>query len=413
MKPKRVVITGIGAVTPIGIGKDRFWNNCLAGVSGTKKIKTFDTAEYTTKIAATIEGFKPTEFMDKVPARRSDRFTHFAVAATSMAIKDSGIEKKYNPNSTGVYIGTGVGGMFFCETQIVEIMKRGRTACNPITIPKIMPNAVNNQIAILFNAKGPNTTICTACSSGTHAIGQAFNIINQGIVDAVIAGGTESPIMQYNFAAFDALSVMSKRNDDMQKASRPFDKNRDGFIMGEGSAVLILEELEHAKKRNADIYAEIIGYSATSGAYHIVAPDPSGEDIKRAMQICLDEAGVKPKDIDYINAQGTSTITSDLAETKAIKAVFGDYAYKIPISSTKSMTGHTIGAAGAIEAAVCALSIKSEKIHPTINLETPDPECDLDYVPNKMRDKQIKYALSNSFAFGNNNACLLFEKYEG
>jgi len=412
MKPKRVVITGIGLVTPIGVGKESFWNNCLSGTSGVKKIKYFDVSEYTTKIAATIEDFKAEEFMDKVIARRSDRFAQFAIAATSMAIDDAKIKGKYNENGTGVYIGCGLGGMFFYEKQILDVMNRGVRACNPISVPKIIPNSVNNQIAILFNAKGPNITITTACSSSAHAIGQAFDAIRSERAEVFIAGGTETAIVQYNYLGFDTLGVMSKKNEDMQKASRPFDKNRDGFIMGEGSAVLILEELEHAKKRKANIYAEIIGYSATSGAYHIVAPDPSGEDITRAMQICLDEAGVKPKDIDYINAQGTSTKANDLAETKAIKEVFGDYAYKIPISSTKSMIGHTIGASGAIEAVVCALSIKTGKIHPTINLETPDPECDLDYVPNKMRDKQIKYALSNSFAFGNNNACLLFKKYE-
>lgn len=413
MKQRRVVITGIGAVTPIGIGKDEFWKNCLLGKSGTKKIKTFDVSDYTTKIAATIEDFKPEQYMDKIWVRRSDRFSQFATAATLMAIDDAKIKGKYQENSTGVYIGTGVGGMFFCETQVVEIMKKGRKACNPTTIPKITPNAVNNVIAIIFKAKGPNITICTACSSGAHAIGQAYDAIQEEKADVMIAGGTESPIMQYNFAAFDALDVMSKKNEDMEKACRPFDKQRDGFIMGEGSAILILEELEHAKKRNADIYAEVIGYSATSGAYHIVAPDPSGSDIIRAMQLCLNEAGIKSKDIDYINAHGTATIANDLAETKAIKKVFGDYAYKVPISSTKSMVGHSLGASGAIEAVVCALSIKTGKIHPTINLETPDPECDLDYVPGKYREKEIKYALSNSFAFGNNNVCLLFKRFEG
>ncbi len=409
---RRVVITGIGLVTPIGIGKDEFWKNCLAGKSGIRKIKYFDVSEYTTKIAATVEGFEPEKYMDKTTARRSDNFAQFAIAATKMAFEDSGIKNAHNPKSTGVFIGCGLGGMFFYEKQIIEVMSKGPKACNPISVPRIIPNSVNNQISILFNARGPNITITTACSSGAHAIGQAYDTIKQGKADVFIAGGTEAPIVKYNYLGFDAMGVMSKKNEDMEKASRPFDKNRDGFVMGEGSAILILEELELAKKRKAQIYAEIIGYSATSGAYHIVAPDPTGDDIVRAMQICLNEAKIKPKEIDYINAHGTATVANDLAETKAIKKVFKEYAYKIPISSTKSMVGHSLGASGAIEAAACALSIKTGKIHPTANLETPDPECDLDYVPGKFREKDIKYALSNSFAFGNNNVCLLLKRYE-
>lgn len=411
MKQKRVVITGIGLVTPIGIGNENFWDNCLLGTSGVKEITSFDVSEYKTKIAAIIEDFKPEQYMEKTLVRRSDRFAQLAIAAASTAIKDSDIKDEKDPNSTGVYIGSGLGGMFFYEKQISEISKRGPQACNPISIPKIMPNAINNQIAILHNAKGPNITISTACSSSAHSIGQAFDAIRQGRAKVIIAGGTESPIVKYNFAAFDAMGVMSKNNSDPQHASRPFDKDRDGFVMGEGAAILILESLKHAKKRNADIYAEIVSYSATSGAYHIVSPQPDGSDIIRAMEICLEEAEILPSEVDYINAHGTSTTANDLTETKAIKEVFKDDAYKIPISSTKSMVGHTLGAAGAIEAAVCALSIKTGKIHPTANLENPDPNCDLDYVPNKYREKEIKYALSNSFAFGNNNACLLFAKY--
>jgi 3-oxoacyl-[acyl-carrier-protein] synthase II len=408
---RRVVITGIGIVSPIGIGKENFWKNCLSGVSGVKKITSFDVSEYNTKIAALIEDFIPERYMEKNVIRRSDRFAQFAIAAASMAIEDSGI-KKVNPKHTGVYIGSGLGGMFFCETQIVEIMKRGPAACNPISIPKIMPNSVTNQIAILYNAQGPNITISTACSSSAHSIGQAFDAIRRRRADVIIAGGTESPISQYNFLGFDAMGVMSKNNASPQQASRPFDKNRDGFVMGEGAAILILESLEHAQKRNANIYAEIKSYSVTSGAYHIVTPRPDARDIARAMHICIEEAKITPPEIDYINAHGTSTIANDLTETKAIKKIFGEDAYKISISSTKSMVGHTLGAAGAIETAVCALSIKTGEIHPTINLENRDPECDLDYISNKCRKKNIKYALSNSFAFGNNNACLLFAKHE-
>ena len=408
---KRVVVTGLGVVAPNGIGKDVFWKNCLEGISGVKKITTFDTTEYNTKIAATIENFDPSKFMDKTTARRSDRFAQFALAAAVMAMEDSGIQKTL-PKQTGVYIGSGLGGMFFAETQIVAVINRGNRAGNPASIPAIMPNSVSSQIAILYNAQGPNMTICTACSSGTHSIGQAFDAIRQGRAEVIIAGGADSPIGRYNFLGFDKLNVMSKRNDDPEAASRPFAKDRDGFVMGEGAAVLILESLEHAQKRNARIYAEIKGYSNTSGAYHIVMPRPDANDIARAMQICLDEAGIESSKIDYINAHGTSTIMNDKAETKGIKKIFKEHAYKIPISSTKSMIGHSLGASGAIEAAVSVLSIESEKIHPTINLDTPDPECDLDYVPHKLREKKLHYVLSNSFGFGNNNACLIFSKYE-
>jgi len=404
---RRVVITGIGIVSPIGIGKDAFWENCLLGVSGAKPITNFDVSQYNTKIAATIDDFKPEQYMERTIVRRSDRFAQFAIAATQMAMKDSGIEK-VTPKFTGVYIGTGLGGMFFCETQIVEIMKRGPSACNPISIPKIMPNSVTNQIAILYNAQGPNMTICTACSSSSHSIGQAFNAIREGRAEVMIAGGAESPVTQYNFLGFDVMGVMSRKNEDPEKASRPFDKNRDGFVMGEGAAMLILESFEHAKKRNANIYTEIKGYSVTSGAHHIVTPRPDGSDIVRAMSLCLNEADVVAEDVDYINAHGTSTQANDVSETKAIKKVFKEGAYKIPISSTKSMIGHSLGAAGAFEAAVCALSVKTQKIHPTINLENPDPDCDLDYIPTKYRKKKVDCVLSNSFAFGNNNACLMF-----
>jgi 3-oxoacyl-[acyl-carrier-protein] synthase II len=407
---RKVVITGLGIIAPNGIGKDVCWGNCLNGVSGVRRITTFDTTEYNTKIAAVIETFDPTKFMDKTTARRSDRFAQFAIAASVMALKDSGI-KNIIPKETGVYIGTGLGGMFFAETQIVRIIDGGNRAGKPTSIPAIMPNSVSNQISMMYDAQGPNMTVCTACSSGTHSIGQAFDTIRQGRAEVIFTGGTDSPLGRYNFLGFDKLNVMSKRNEDPITASRPFDKNRDGFVMGEGAAMLILESLEHAEKRNAYIYAEIKGYSNTSGAYHIVMPRPDAGDIARAMQICLDEAGIKPSDIDYINAHGTATIMNDKAETKGIKKVFKENAYKIPISSTKSMIGHSLGAAGAIEAALCALSIKDGKIHPTINLDSPDPDCDLDYVPHKFREKKLRYVLSNSFGFGNNNACLVFSKH--
>jgi 3-oxoacyl-[acyl-carrier-protein] synthase II len=411
MTAKRVVITGLGVVAPNGIGKDVFWNNCLEGISGVKAITAFDTAEYNTKIAAVINDFDPSKFIDKITTRRSDRFAQFALAASVMAMKDSGMEKVL-PKETGVCIGTGLGGMFFAETQIVRVINKGNSAGNPASIPAIMPNSVSNQISIMFNAQGPNMTVCTACSSGTHSIGQAFDTIRQGRAEVIIAGGADSPITQYNFLGFDKLNVMSKRNEDPTAASRPFDKDRDGFVMGEGAAVLILESFEHAKKRNARIYAEVKSYSTTSGAYHIVMPRPDATDIARAMQICLDEAGIDYSKVDYINAHGTSTKMNDKAETKGIKKVFKEYAYKIPVSSTKSMIGHSLGASGAIEAVACVLSIQDGKIHPTINLDNQDPDCDLDYVPRKYREKNLNYVLSNSFGFGNNNACLLFSKCE-
>jgi 3-oxoacyl-[acyl-carrier-protein] synthase II len=406
---KRVVITGIGLVTPIGIGKDIFWQNCLLGKSGVKKITSFDVSDYNCKIAALVDDFDPGMYMDKVTARRSDRFAQFVIAATDMAMKDSHLEKP-DPKYTGVCIGTGLGGMVFAETQIVNVIEGGNSAGNPVSIPKIMPNSVANQIAIIHNAQGPNLTICTACSSGTHSIGQAFDAIRQGRAKIMIAGGTDSPVMRYNFLGFDKLSVMSRRNDSPESASRPFDKDRDGFVMGEGAAILIVESLEHALKRNAHIYAEVKGYSVTSGAYHIVMPRPDATDIARAMKICLDESGIMPEDVDYINAHGTSTIANDKAESKAITKVFKDSVEKIPVSSTKSMIGHTLGAAGAIEAAVCVLTIKTGNIHPTANLETPDDDCKLNHVCKEPMRKMVKNVLSNSFGFGNNNACLMFTK---
>lgn len=409
---KRVVITGLGIVSPIGIGKDEFWNNCLAGKSGVRKITSFDVSEYNCQIAALVENFDPEKYMDKVTIRRSDRFAQFAIAAADMAMKDSGIEKIV-PKYTGVYIGTGLGGMVFAETQIVRVIEAGNKAGNPASIPKIMPNSVTNQIAMKYNAQGPNITICTACSSSTHSIGQAFDAIQQNRAEVMIAGGAESPIMQYNFLGFDKLRVMSTRNNDPEKASRPFDRDRDGFVMGEGAAILILESLDHAIERKANIYAEITGYSITSGAYHVVMPRPDALDIARAMKLCLDEAGLKPELIDYINAHGTSTIANDKTEAMAIKKVFKEKATSIPISSTKSMVGHTLGAAGAIEAVACALTMKTNKIHHTANLKNPDSECGLDYVQNKHRKKEVKHILLNSFGFGNNNACLIFSKIEG
>jgi len=408
----RIVITGIGIVSPIGIGKDIFWDNCLSGVSGVGKISYFDTAQYRTKIAAIIKDFKADDFLEKKVIRKTDRFAHFALAASKLALKDSKLNIDNNLSTRlGIYLGTGLGGMFFYEKQILLVMKSGMDHAHPFSIPMIMPNGASNNIAILLNAKGPNLTVCTACSSSAHSIGLAYDAIRRGRAEIVIAGGAEAPVVEYTFAGFDAMRVMSANNAKPNEASRPFDKRRDGFVMGEGSAMLILESLKSAKARKANIYAEIIGYSATSGAYHFVAPQPDGLDIVRAMDICIREANVDPQSIDYINAHGTSTVANDKVETLAIKKVFKKYANRIPISSTKSMLGHTLGAAGAFEIAVSALSIYTGKIHPTINYETMDAECDLDYVPNKYRDVKVNIALSNSFAFGNNNACIMLRRY--
>ena len=407
---RRVVITGIGVVSPIGIGKEEFWEANLKGKSGVKKIESFDTTGYSSKIGAEVLDFDPLKYMSKAVAKRADRYAQLGLAAAKMAVEDSKlnleIENKYK---IGVCVGTGLGGILFHEEQILEMIKGGPAAAHPLGVPKTSPNAVPGHIAIELGLKGINLAISTACASSTNAIGQAFDIIRLKRADVIITGGTEAPITPFTFAAYDSLKVLSaKRNDKPEEASRPFDMDRDGFVIGEGAGMLILEELEHAKKRGAHIYAEIIGYGATSGAYHMVMPDPSGEDAARVMRLAMEEAGIKPQDMDYINAHGTSTKVNDKIETQAIKTVFGDYANKVPISSTKSMIGHTIGAAGAIELIATILAMQNNIIPPTINYQTKDPECDLDYVPNKARKVvKLNIAMSNSFGFGSNNAAII------
>jgi 3-oxoacyl-[acyl-carrier-protein] synthase II len=409
---RRVVITGLGVVAPNGIGKVEFWEANVKGRSGVDFIKSFDTRDFQTKIGAEINDFDPLEFMSKSTIHHTDRFSQFAIACSKMAYEDSTLDlHQEDSDRMGVIIGTGLGGMFFYEKHILMMQEYGPKKVPPGSVPRIMANAPASQVAIELNLKGPNLTIATACASGGHAIGQAFELILQDKADIIFAGGTEAPFIRYTYAGFDALRVMSKRNDSPKKASRPFDKERDGFVMGEGAGILILEELDHALNRGTRVYAEIIGYSANSGAFHMVIPVKEGRDAAKAMAEALKEAKVSPKDVDYINAHGTSTIANDKAETQAIKEAFGDYAYKIPISSTKSMIGHTIGASGAFGAIVCALTIESNVVPPTINYKCPDPECDLDYVPNEARRKKVDIALSNCFGFGSNNATLVFRRF--
>ena len=414
MNKRRVVVTGLGVVASNGIGKDQFWQANIKGQSGVGVIKNFDPSDYQTKIAAEVKDFDPLQFMPEITANRTDDFSQFAVACARMAEKDSGLKlNEEDPYRLGVILGSGLGGMFFYEKQILTVYEHGPKKAHPSAVPRVMPNAPAGTVSIELNLKGPNLTIATACASGNHAIGQAYEMIRTNKADVIFAGGTEAPIVAYTFAAFDNLRVMSRRNDiPPQEVSRPFDRQRDGFVMGEGAGILVLEELEHALKRNATIYAEIIGYGLTSGAGHMVVPVPGGEDAARTMRLALVDAGISPDEIDYINAHGTSTFTNDKAETLAIKNVFRESAYKIPISSTKSMIGHAVGAAGAIEAVVCCLTIKNNIIPPTINYRDPDPECDLDYVPNEARRQKVDVVLSNSFGFGSSNATLIFRRFK-
>jgi len=411
---RRVVITGIGVIAPNGIGKEDFWKANICGESGVNKIKGFDITNHEIKIAAEVVNFNPLNYMSPVVSKRIDRFAQFGIAATKEAMENSKInlarEDKYR---IGVCIGSGLGGIPFHEEQIVTMQNKGFHKAHPLGIPRVAPNSVSAHISIEFNLKASNIVISTACSSGTHAIGQAADIIKLNKADILVAGGVEAPITPFTFAAYSALHVLSKRNDSPAKASRPFDKERDGFVIGEGAGIIILEELKHALQRNAHIYAEVVGYGSTGGAYHMVMPVNEGKDTVRAMRLALKEASLNPEDIDYINAHGTSTQVNDKVETQAIKEVFGDYAYKVPISSTKSMIGHLIGAAGAVEAVVCALSIENNIIPPTINYETPDPDCDLNYTPNCACEASVNAVLSNSFGFGNNNACIILKRFTG
>jgi 3-oxoacyl-[acyl-carrier-protein] synthase II len=412
-KMRRVAVTGIGIISPNGIGKNEFWQSNIEGVSGVSRIEKIDISQLETKIAGEVKNFKPSLYIEKSKIRMLDRFAQLGVSSAKMALDDSGLDiGKSNPEKVGVCVGSGLGGVLFHEEQMIAMNEFGLRKANPMGVVKVMPNAINSHISVELRLKGPNLTISTACSSGAHSIGEAFNMVRYGKADVMIAGGAEAPLTPFTFSAYNSLRVMSRKNDCPEKASRPFDKDRDGFVLAEGAGFVILEEVALALDRGADLYSEIIGYGMNSSAYHIVIPDPEGKDMSAVMRLAIEDAGIKKTDIDYINAHGTATRANDLAETKAIKDAFGDYAYKIPISSTKSMIGHTIGAAGSIGVIASALAIKEGIIPPTINYENPDPDCDLDYVPNVARESKINTALINSFGFGGSNASLVIKKFE-
>ena len=412
-KTKRVVVTGLGMVTPLGTGVENNWKAVCSGTSGIGTITRFDTSAFPSQIAGEVKDFNPADFVDKQQIRRLDIFVHFAVAAARMAIEDSGIKiNAKNGHRVGCVTGSGLGGLPMLEHYHKVLLEKGPGRISPFFIPGIIANMAPGQIAIEFGAKGPNISIETACAASCHAVGEAFRLIREGLADAMITGGAEAVVTPLALGGFCNMRALSTRNDEPEKSSRPFDLERDGFVMGEGAGILILEELDQALDRGAGIYAEIIGYGMSADAYHVSAPDPEGEGATSCMKNALEYAGLRPEDLDYINAHGTSTKLNDLSENKAIKAVFGDHAYKLPISSTKSMTGHLLGGAGGVEAIFLSLTIKHGIIPPTINYETPDPECDLDYVPNVARKADVKTGMSNSFGFGGTNASLIFKRYE-
>ncbi|HCZ12408.1 MAG TPA: beta-ketoacyl-[acyl-carrier-protein] synthase II [Nitrospiraceae bacterium] len=411
---KRVVITGLGLVTPLGIGVETSWKSALEGKSGIVPITQFDASQMPVRIAGEVKDFDPALYIEAKEIKKMDRFIHFAVAAATMAMEDSGLKiTAENDERVGVIIGAGMGGLPAIEHYHKIYLEKGYRRISPFFIPMIIINLASGNVSIKFGAKGPNSSAVTACATGSHSIGDAFRLIQRGDADAMIAGGTESVITPLGVGGFAVMKALSTRNDEPEKASRPFDIGRDGFVMGEGSGVIVLESMESALKRGAKIYAEIIGYGMSSDAYHITTPAPEGEGAARCMKASLKDAGIEPEKIDYINAHGTSTKYGDELETAAIKKVFGEHAYKLCVSSTKSMTGHLLGAAGGVEAIFSALSIHNNIIPPTINLENPDPECDLDYAPNKAKQTDVEYAMSNSFGFGGTNACLVFKKYRG
>jgi len=412
MNKRRVVVTGVGMITPLGIGVEKSWRNLLAGKSGIRKITMFDASHFPTQIAGEVDGFNPEDYIDLKEIKKMDRFIQFAVAATQLALDDSGLKiTDSNTARTGVIVGSGIGGLSTIEHYHSVILDRGPRKITPFFIPMLVINLAAGQISIKFGAKGPNSAVATACATGSHAIGDAFRIIQRGEADAMIAGGTEAVITPLGIGGFNAMKALSTRNDEPEKASRPFDIDRDGFIIGEGAGIVILEVLEDAVKRGAKIYAEILGYGMTADAYHITAPSPQGEGAARCMTLTLQDAGVNTGEVNYINAHGTSTRFGDELETRAIKTVFGTHAHQLAVSSTKSMTGHLLGAAGGVEAVITALSLYHDIVPPTINLDNPDPECDLDYVPHQYRKMALQYALTNSFGFGGTNACLLLKKY--
>ncbi len=408
---RRVVITGAGVVSPIGIGVEEFWQGLKEGKNGIDRITSFDPSNYDSQIAGEVRDFDPSLYFERKEIKRLDRVIQFAYVASELAMKDAGLEPdSLEPERFGVCIGSGQGGIITSFNQIKVLLDRGPSRISPFFIPMMIVNMSGAYVAIKYNAKGPNYAVVSACASAAHSIGEAFEIIRRGDADVMLAGGTEAAVTPIGVAGFCAMKALSVRNDEPSKASRPFDKLRDGFVMGEGAGVIVLEEMERAKARGAKIYAELVGYAANCDAYHITAPPPDGEGAVRAMLKALEKAEISPDEVDYINAHGTSTPLNDKTETMAIKKVFGERAYKIPISSTKSMIGHLLGAAASVEVIATLLALYEGVVHPTINYEVPDPECDLDYVPNEAREMDVKVAIKNSFGFGGHNAVLVLRK---
>ena len=409
----RVVITGLGAITPIGTGKEEFWKGLLEGRNGIQRITRFDADGFDAQIAGEVRDFEPTAYIDKKESKRMDRCTQFAVAAARLAMEDAGLDlEKENHDRIGTFVGTGIGGMETMHSQYEKFFAKGPSRISPFFVPMMIPNMPAGQVSIVYNLHGPSSCMATACATGTNCIGDAFRVIQRGDADVMIAGGTEAAISQAPVAGFSAMKALcTDHNDDPEHASRPFDKNRSGFIMGEGAGLVVLESLEHAEARGAHIYAELVGYGSNSDAYHMTSPAPHGEYQAKCMQLALDDAGMKAADVDYINAHGTSTSMNDKGETEAIKAVWGDAATAVSVSSIKSMTGHLLGAAGGVECIATALAVEHDMLPPTINYETPEEGMDLDYVPNHSKAKTVRAAMSNSFGFGGHNACLLLKKY--
>ena len=407
------MITGMGAITPLGLSPEEFWQGCVEGRSGVTPITKFDASVYPAQINAEVKGFDPLDYIDRKEARRMARFTQFAVAAARQAIDAAGLQlDKEDTSRIGVVLGNGNGGFPNTEEAGRTLVEKGGMRMDPFYVPKMLPNMAASQVAIQFGLGGFNNTAITACAASTQAIGDALEVIRRGKADVMLSGGTEAGICEMGLSSFCVMRALSTHNEEPEKASRPFDGERDGFVCAEGAAILVLESLEHAKARGAPVLAELVGCASSADAYHIVAPCENGEGAQRAMRWALEDAGVTTEDVDYINAHGTSTVLNDLAETRAIKALFGERAYKMPISSTKSMIGHVLGGAGALESVVCVKTLQTGIIHPTINQEHPDPECDLDYVPNKCRKADVRIVLKNSFGFGGQNACLVFKRFE-
>lgn len=412
MSDRRVVITGLGVISPIGINKEQFWEGLKAARSGVVRVDDLiDLSGIEVKIGAPVKSFDPLDFMDKKRTRRLGRATQFAIAAAALALKDSNLNlEREDRDRIGVLLGTGIGNVEALTENHLKLLKEGARRVSPFFVPQFMPNAVSGEISIQWGLRGPNYGIVSACASSNHALGTAADFIKEGYADVMLAGGAEAVLLPLTFAGFDQMGALSRRNDEPHKASRPFDKERDGFVIGEGAGVLILEDLKHALKRDAHVYAELVGFGMSADANHITAPDADGAGARKSMQMALQRAGIKPDEVDYINAHGTATPLGDVSETKAIKSLFGERAYKIPVSSTKSQIGHLLGAAAAVEAIATLLALEEGMLPPTINYEHPDPECDLDWVPNEARRAEVKIALSNSFGFGGHNSTIVLRK---